>query len=594
MRAVALLAIALSGCTLVAHDTADLPRCEANADCEAVNARFGINADACMRYQCDPLGDAVCVLGARDDDGDGDPAIDCGGTDCDDADARRRGDRAPGDEERCDGVDEDCDLVIDEGAFADGEPRVFAADVAPAAISAAPDATGALAVALSSGAGAAASVQVHFVGGGSGPIAGSVPLAPEYYTQTEFPGSGDPFTSFTRTAPGVCYEPPAACNMRDAAIGELDPAAGRWLLAAVSDNGCADGQLRVSWVDRGTGEALMMGPPARAAPALGVDASRGGCTGSLSGAADGASQPSLAVLSAASGGPQALLTYLARPVGSACNAAEAEVRAIGLWVTEGTIGGRAVAWVDASNRNEPITLGTSRARARAAVAALDEPPGYLVAHAGPSEIVLTFVPAFETIDDAGVDPSCDPDTECDVPHDTPDIEAVQLGTMPSSGADEVAIAIGAARGGRRELGLVWQTGCGSATTGASFAMASVEPTGAGSLMAGAVHALGGDRAGAPAITYVPEGLVVEGYERGSGAADADHDGGWIVAWREEARLFAQRFSELDGEAIDDPITVAAGVSSRPELAAREGPPALYGVVSTSGELLGGSLGCSSP
>ena len=47
-----------------------------------------------------------------DDDGDGRPSIACGGDDCDDTNANRR----PGVAETCDGVDDDCDARVDEGA----------------------------------------------------------------------------------------------------------------------------------------------------------------------------------------------------------------------------------------------------------------------------------------------------------------------------------------------------------------------------------------------------------------------------------------------------------------------------------------------
>jgi hypothetical protein len=66
---------------------------------------------------------AACGLrcSCRDEDADGFYAADCGGTDCDDADATR----FPGQEEACNGIDDDCDgVVADEEADldADGDP----------------------------------------------------------------------------------------------------------------------------------------------------------------------------------------------------------------------------------------------------------------------------------------------------------------------------------------------------------------------------------------------------------------------------------------------------------------------------------------
>ena len=57
-----------------------------------------------------------CGCGVPDDDGDGDSSPTC--LDCDDTDPARH----PGASETCDGVDQDCDARVDEGACAGGEP----------------------------------------------------------------------------------------------------------------------------------------------------------------------------------------------------------------------------------------------------------------------------------------------------------------------------------------------------------------------------------------------------------------------------------------------------------------------------------------
>ncbi len=83
------------------------PTCATKADCEKAWAN-----DVCKTQPVCDAASSVCLFSPLDKDKDGHAPLVCGGDDCDDSTASR----APGFEETCDGVDNDCDGVVDNQA----------------------------------------------------------------------------------------------------------------------------------------------------------------------------------------------------------------------------------------------------------------------------------------------------------------------------------------------------------------------------------------------------------------------------------------------------------------------------------------------
>ena len=105
----------LSGCSLLVREVA-LPPCTTDAECDVLNRTPGGKViTGCMRYQCSAIAGGnpgTCVYRPLDADDDGHTSAMCpNGDDCDDGNANIH----PGHLESCDGLDNDCDLVIDDG-----------------------------------------------------------------------------------------------------------------------------------------------------------------------------------------------------------------------------------------------------------------------------------------------------------------------------------------------------------------------------------------------------------------------------------------------------------------------------------------------
>ena len=113
----------VGGCTFTGLADYDIPTCNPGAASQAADVCDALNrSTTCTPYRCNAE-TSHCAVGVRDDDHDGNPPIACGGTDCDDNDPLNGGKV-----ELCDGRDNNCNGLVDEGlSYAGAAPTALIA-----------------------------------------------------------------------------------------------------------------------------------------------------------------------------------------------------------------------------------------------------------------------------------------------------------------------------------------------------------------------------------------------------------------------------------------------------------------------------------
>lgn len=561
MRRLTIIALALSatGCSFVVGGTP--PECMSNDQCAILNTVEGISADACELYQCSTM-TRTCELSIRDQDGDGLVAPECAvaglPVDCNDSFATTG-------EEVCNGADDDCDGVIDEGAPIEPPTTLVdlgsVTDLGPVGYGAT---TGALAVAHADGTATFGLVEDEAV------------------TNTSLTTMRTADLSSLTSASIVegCYRlthdgmssmvTPAACSHDDIDFGVT---ADNIITAFVSANGCADGTLRIGHVERtqvAGGELIERGPLRRSPIFTGVDAAPTvmdelACTGlSRASGRRGAARPSVAAMSGSR--DQALVGWLADSVTrTECGGDAVDVEVLGAFVMEDTFA-MSYRWVSASNEGQPQVVGSTTGGGRPGVAAWDG-TGYLVAFGASGGVELSFVamPAAPPAYSRMGDPTDRTGFETDA------LVISDVATLPAGAVDDVVLAFGSIRTGGIDVGVAWREGCGTGAESIHFRQLRLanDFTLDESNSHPAVELAATSAAGPPAIAYAYDGFLEHDTERADGrpTGSAENDGGWVVAFEdasdmdpgpvEDRRVLAQRISEADGAPLGEAIALHA-------------------------------------
>ena len=524
--------VLLGGCSLMGLDDFELAECTSDEDCAGAGRRPG-DHDECRRSYCEES-TGLC----RAHQGEG-----------------------------CDGLDNDCDRIIDEGATRrSAARRVTGVDTTR--IGYAPGLDGRVAAAWATGAGTASYALL--------PITDERMGAPLRYSmlgsEVDLPDgtnlmevaltSDDRCPSLDAAADDVS---PGTCDFGDVAIAMWERTA---LLATINTRGCPAGQLRVGHLDRDDAsdpDVVLRGPRRRSSSYLGI--------GPCDPTATGVARPSVAVLDDPGAAvPQALVAWIAAAASrDECGGEAAEVRAVTAHLLESTRLAEPFSWVDVSGEGEPELLGTTRGGGAPAVASLSD-LGYLVAFPGAAGgIRLSFVPrAADPPSWDGV--SGDPTDRTGV--ETPALSGiVEVATLDAEGADHVVLAPGAVRDGEVAVTVAWREGCAAGSRTIHARMVTLDVSGTPELgdAGDAIEVARGAALGPPGAAWSGSGFAVPGLERNGRTATAASTGGSVVAWTDGMRLDAVRISEMDGALLvpDERVALLG------EGGAEEPRPALY-------------------
>jgi hypothetical protein len=615
-RSVAILGVAASvfgvaSCELTGLGNLPAGHCSSHMDCEPLNTHAAIDPSATARWQCDTQ--SHCVFRAcRDDDNDGAPDPRCATPpalpDCDDSNPNR----TPGRMETCDGVDNNCDGIVDEGVFASAPQATptMLGDTARVEPSQSSSRMIEFVTASSSG--------IGFLPGTTGPTSvalGSVGAS-----------SGVSSPLMDTTVSTSCPATTGPCALDDARLVDLHPQSGgaAQILVALSMGRV----IPFLWDPGGPNadKALAAAPAVRSSVAYGIDVDESGgvVVPNQTGTASGRMPAGASAIATASLDPtsaidaEALVAWIGAPAGTGRCAAPSAVPVVAsaLQLDSAEAPGRLPRWLSASNSGRETRLGSTGAWTGPVVLAIQESNGFVVlwpgamagqleaASIGSTTIVPTQAPS-AALAACCATANCTlpgPLTTClNHPRSSPDLRvtpmtAVTLGTMPVTG---IAAALGSRDANGRDVGVAWIDGC--ADSGGPLRFAHLRVAADLSSIAIIGNAMLAPTATRAAIVDVATNVLVAGSTRGTMTVPPTRTGGWLVASLEpiadgRLRAVARRVSELDDTVVDVQAVQLDGDMHAPTardvvLAGGDVGGPSFVVQRPMGVLMAGSLSC---